>query len=164
MNADNVEFMGIYRQHVGLLRSRAQRILGDASGAQDLVQETFIRYLHYQKRGGTAKETTAFLHQICTNLALNQLRNSKRQRQILTNIEQETVVHNTADERILLRQVLAEVGEEEAQIAAYYYIDGMEQDEIAALLQMNRRTVGRRLERFRQQATQHLKRDQRQVM
>jgi DNA-directed RNA polymerase specialized sigma24 family protein len=37
-------------------------------------------------------------------------------------------------------------------VAVYYYVDDMDQAEIAAVLGVSRRTIGYRLDRFREQA------------
>jgi RNA polymerase sigma-70 factor (ECF subfamily) len=48
-----------------------------------------------------------------------------------------------------VRQLLLEVPEQLREIAVYYYVDQMDQEEIAALLGVSRRTVGNRLEEFK---------------
>ncbi|OGQ77391.1 MAG: hypothetical protein A2289_17140 [Deltaproteobacteria bacterium RIFOXYA12_FULL_58_15] len=138
-----------YRSHITMVRGRALRILGVEAAAQDVAQETFMKLLEYRRKGISEDNTAAFLYRAATNLALNRLRDAKRRQELLE--EQASHTSPSASDptdRPALRRILGLVGREEAEIAIYYYVDGMEQEEIAELLQMERRTVGRRLERF----------------
>ena len=97
------------------------------------------------------------MYRSVTNLALNRLRDRKRRRAL---IEAHTASLNGSSEpsdRLLIRQILGLVGKREAEVAVYYYIEELEQQEIAALLELPRRTVGRRLEAFRRRAEALLK-------
>jgi DNA-directed RNA polymerase specialized sigma24 family protein len=58
----------------------------------------------------------------------------------------------TPEARTALRAVLAHVEDELAQVAVFYYVDDMDQAEIAAVLGVSRRTIGYRLDRFREEA------------
>ncbi|MEQ8984976.1 MAG: helix-turn-helix domain-containing protein, partial [Deltaproteobacteria bacterium] len=55
-------------------------------------------------------------------------------------------------DRVFLREVMRRVPEDLAQVAVYYYLDQMKQSEIADLLGVSRRTIGNRLEAFREHA------------
>jgi RNA polymerase sigma-70 factor, ECF subfamily len=137
-----------YRCHIAMVRGRALRILGVEATAQDVAQEAFVKLLEYRRRGPLEDNTSAFLYRVATNLALNRLRDSKRRQELLLAQSQTGSTVDEPIDRVALRKVLGLVGKDEAEIAIYYYVDGMEQEEIAELLHMERRTVGRRLERF----------------
>jgi len=55
-------------------------------------------------------------------------------------------------EMVLLRRLLAGADEATSKAAVYVYLDGMSHKEAARLLGVSRRTVGNRLNRFKQQA------------
>jgi RNA polymerase sigma-70 factor (ECF subfamily) len=150
-------FAELYRRHVTMVRRRALRLLGSPGAADDVAQQAFVQLIEYRRQGGTDRETPAFLYRTATNLALNVLRDGKRRRELLGAhwAGPEATVEATSD-RIAMRKVLALVPEEEAQIASYYYVDGLEHQEIADLLGLERRTVGRRLERFQKRALELL--------
>ena len=57
-----------------------------------------------------------------------------------------------SDLELTLRRLLRDVPQELSEIAAYYFVDHMNQDEIASILGVSRRTVGNRIEEFRQAA------------
>ncbi len=143
----------LYRRYVGLLRRRALRLLRDEQLAEDLTQEAFVRWIEYHRGGGSARDASAFLFRTTTNLALNYLRDRKNRGRLLDQkvAPAQELGGKTAGQRadeIAVRKVIAESDEEGARIALLYYVDGMNQDEIAEHLGMQRRTVGRRLERF----------------
>jgi len=142
-----------YRQYVTMVRGCAQRIVRDEAAAEDIVQEVFLRFIKHRDRGDEERATAAYLYRMTSNLALNYVRDRKHRAQLLDrNRPYETAAEDKPIDAMTARDVLAQVTDEEAQIATYYYVEGLEQHEIAALLQMQRRTVGRRLERFRAQA------------
>ena len=150
-NYDELEFAELYRKHITMIRHRARYLLKNEQAAEDIAQETFLKFLNYQQKGGTAQETAAFLYRTATNLALNRIRDSKRRRELLAQNTPEKRTHERdPTDRMALERVLCQASAEEAQIAVHYYIDGMTQHEIAELLGIQRRTIGRRLERFNQ--------------
>ena len=97
---------------------------------------------------------TTWLYQITTHYCLNLIRDRGRRRQLL---EQNVVLDGTtpdepgsaaASDLVLLRQLLAEADEQQAQAAVYVYLDGMSHEEAAEMLGVSKRTVGNLLERF----------------
>jgi len=147
------EIAAVYRRHIVMVRRCAERIVLDRAAAEDVAQETFVKFLEYGAKGGSARDTAALLYRIATNLALTRIRTAKRRRELLDRERNNRArVESTADDRLSMQRVLGGVSEEEARIALSYYVEGLEQEEIAELLSMERRTVGRRLESFRSQA------------
>jgi RNA polymerase sigma-70 factor (ECF subfamily) len=53
------------------------------------------------------------------------------------------------DARPTLAALLRRIPEDLHEVAVYYYVDDMSQDEIAGLLNVARRTIGNRLDAFR---------------
>ncbi|WNG50751.1 sigma-70 family RNA polymerase sigma factor [Archangium minus] len=157
-SASQADISTLYRRHVALVRNCALRILGEPAAAEDVAQEVFIRFLHHRNRSGDERDTVAFLYRTSSNLAINRLRDARRrntlQEEHLPQGDQESP--HSPEDGLLLRKVLAEADEEQAQIAACYFIHGMEHEEIAGLLGIPRRTVGRRLEKFREHAERML--------
>ncbi|QSQ22997.1 sigma-70 family RNA polymerase sigma factor [Pyxidicoccus parkwayensis] len=154
-----VDISTLYRRHVALVRGCALRILGEPAAAEDVAQEAFIRFLQHRERSGSEQDTAAFLYRTSTNLALNRLRDARR-RQGLHDAhlpDEEPRSPHSPEDGLALRKVLAEADPEQAQIAACYFIHGMEHEEIAGLLGVPRRTVGRRLEKFRAHAEHMLR-------
>ncbi|MBZ4416336.1 RNA polymerase sigma factor [Myxococcus sp. RHSTA-1-4] len=149
-----VDLSSLYRRHVAMVRGCALRILGEPSAAEDVAQEAFIRFLQHRERSGGEQDTAAFLYRTSTNLALNRLRDARRRKGLQEAHLPDAEPHSphSPEDGLALRKVLAEADPEQAQIAACYFIHGMEHEEIAGLLGLPRRTVGRRLAKFRAHA------------
>jgi RNA polymerase sigma-70 factor (ECF subfamily) len=156
--ASQADISTLYRRHVALVRNCALRILGEPAAAEDVAQEVFIRFLRHRDRGGDERDTAAFLYRTSTHLAINRLRDARRRNTLHeAHVPQEEPESpRSPEDGLMLRKVLAEADEEQAQIAACYFIHGMEHEEIATLLGIPRRTVGRRLEKFREHAERML--------
>jgi RNA polymerase sigma-70 factor (ECF subfamily) len=73
MNAD------AFAQHRGLLFTVAYEMLGSASDAEDVVQETWLRWANVDQ--AIVREPRAYLVRIVTRQALNRLRTLSRQRE-----------------------------------------------------------------------------------
>jgi RNA polymerase sigma-70 factor (ECF subfamily) len=146
----------IYRSHVVMMRNCARRLLGSEAMAEDIVQQGFLKYIEYKNGGGAEDNTGAFLYRTVTNLALNLIRDSRSRKMLLDAQQRSASSRDPVEERLVLREVLEVVTEEEARIAAYYYFEGLDQEEISELLGIERRTVGRRLQRFNERARELL--------
>ncbi len=68
--------MDAFTEHRPLLFGIAYRMLGSVMDAEDIVQETFLRW-----RGLSAENPRAYLARITTNLCLDQLRSAAHQRE-----------------------------------------------------------------------------------
>src|SRR5260370_23151272 len=69
----------VFNQHRGLLFSIAYRMLGSSADAEDMVQETFIRW--QQTSGVDIHSARAFLVTIISRLCINHLQSAPVQRQ-----------------------------------------------------------------------------------
>lgn len=143
----------LYRRHGPALLRRARAILANDAAARDAVQETFVCALRAGSGFRNEASPTTWLYRITTNLCLNQLRDGARRSALL---DERGPVAEAApadqEDRVTLTQVLSRVPEELREIAVYYYVDRMSQDEIASMLSVARRTVGNRLEEFKRLA------------
>src|SRR5512133_3347673 len=68
-----------FEQYRGLLFSIAYRMLGSVMEAEDLVQETYLRYEHAHDKD--IQSTKAYLTTIITHLCLDYLKSAKTQRE-----------------------------------------------------------------------------------
>jgi RNA polymerase sigma-70 factor (ECF subfamily) len=132
---------------------RARTILADEQAAKDALQEVFMRVLGKGAEFRQESSPVTWLYRITTNLCLNRLRDSGRRAQLLR--EQEPPRHAAPpgiDDLLTVRRLLERIPEELREVAIYYHVDQMNQDEIAALIGTSRRLVGYRLEQFKSQA------------
>jgi RNA polymerase sigma-70 factor (ECF subfamily) len=129
---------------------RANAILGDRDAAKDTVQEVFMRAMNSRVEIGRLESPMRWLYRVTTNLCLNRLRDVARQKRILgASGPAPPSDHGQADAAITVRALLRNVSPALQEIAVYYFVDHMSQDEISEMLGIPRRTVGHRLEQFR---------------
>lgn len=141
----------LYARHGAMVLRRARAILGEEQAARDAMQEVFVRA--FRERDGFRGEASpvTWLYQITTNLCLNKIRDSARQRELLARqgAPSEEAGEASPEMKATLAAILRRVPDALREIAVYYYVDEMNQDEIAELLGVSRRTVGNRLEEFK---------------
>lgn len=68
-----------FHQHRGLLFSIAYRMLGSRADAEDMLQETFLRW--QQASGAEIRDPRAFLVTVITRLCINQLQSARVKRE-----------------------------------------------------------------------------------
>jgi len=157
-NINRGEIEELYRKYGALVRRRARSILGDEHEAQDAMQEVFVRVIAAMAEFRGQSQPSTWLYRITTNLCLNRIRDSRRRRDRLAEAAGDGHDHlvpaaaPTPEARSTLRAVLARVDDELGQVAVLCYVDDMDQAEIAVVLGVSRRTIGYRLDRFREEA------------
>lgn len=134
-----------------MVRNRALRLLGDADAAQDVAQEVFVKFLENERSEDELQNVAGFLYRMSTNAALDRLRVKYRHTSYTPEMGEPTQAPGLEDQ-LALQKVLAICRDDDAKIAVYYYIDGMDQEEISELTQVPRRTVSHHLDRFRTRA------------
>lgn len=145
-----------YEQTHAAVYGFALSILKHAPDAQDALQETYLRAWDAAGRYRAQGKPMAWLLTITRNLAMDRLR--ERQRQPTPAQDdmpaQEAWPQLDAENRLLLQQLLATLGDEERQILMLHSLTGLRHREIAALLSMPLSTVlskySRAVKRLRQ--------------
>lgn len=144
--------MEAYERHGRALIRRAVRLLGNVEDARDVVQSLFVDL--YQ-RGDTTTDLP-YLYVAVTNRCLTLLRDTSNRARLLEKNDGALVppARTPCDDEIigldLLTKLVRELDDSEAQVLTYRYVDDMTQEEIASLLGLSRKTVGKRLDRVRE--------------
>jgi RNA polymerase sigma-70 factor (ECF subfamily) len=144
--------MEAYERYGRALIRRAARVVGNPDDARDLVQTLFVDL--YQR--DDVPLDLPYLYRAVTNRCLSFLRDeSNRARLLEGNVTALAPAARTrCDDRVigldLLTKLVRELDDAETEVLTYHYLDDMTQDEIATLLGLSRKTVGKRLERVRQ--------------
>lgn len=147
---DGAFLAGLYARYSRSVRRRAASMLSDRDAAKDVMQEVFLRALGARAEFTAARSPLTWLNRIATNLCLNRLRDTRRRRNILEQVTSfdESSTGPVGDVALTLETLLTKVPPDLQEIAVYYYVDQMSQEEIASMLAVPRRTVGYRLEQF----------------
>ncbi len=145
------EVAELYRRHAPALQRRCASIVGNAEEARDLVQETFARYLSARTTFDRASPFTV-LYRIATNASIDRLRRRKTATEEELDPEVQPGDLGSEPRRVEslrdLAQLTKGLTEEELTVAVLHHLDGYTQDNIAASLDMSRKTVGKILGKF----------------
>jgi RNA polymerase sigma-70 factor (ECF subfamily) len=150
----------LYRAYGGAIFARCRRLLGDDAAAEDATQETFMRVYRHIAAAPDAREAVAWIYRIATNYCLNELRDRKRRPLAVetlpesASVEPEQALANVDLARQLMQRVPAKL----RAPAWLYYVDGLDQEEVARVLGISRRTVVTRLGAFQESARKYLAR------
>jgi RNA polymerase sigma-70 factor (ECF subfamily) len=144
----------LFRRYGPVIYHRCRMILGDAAAAQDATQETFLRVQRHLQKIPEADEALAYIYRIATNYCLNERRNQKHRAEPMA--EPPEVSEASFEERVadrhLASHLMARVPAHLRTPAFLHYVDGLDQSEVAKVLNVSRRTVVSRLSEFQSRA------------
>lgn len=149
------EIEALYRAHGDVVLRRATAILGNVEDAREVLQDLFVSLVKDPSRYRKESSPVTFLYAATTHRALRRLRDRKnRNRLVDEHVKPFATERDPArgEQLAILRDVLRHLPEDLAAVAAYTYLDGLSQDEIAPLLGCSRRQVGKLLEKFHARA------------
>ncbi|WP_141621377.1 RNA polymerase sigma factor [Myxococcus sp. AB036A] len=154
---DVVQTEGYYRRYGEPVYRRCQRLLGDDALAWDTTQEVFLRVHAHLKQVRAASSPLSWMLTVADRQCFSLLRRRRTEAtSALTLRAPMWDVHAPPDaamERLLVeadlvRHVLAHCPEDVQRVVAHRFFDELEQEQIALLLDVSRKTVQRKLQTF----------------
>lgn len=136
-------FEEIYRQTARPLWSYIARISGNRMAADDILQETYLRFLRSPFKGNDLKEVKPYLYKIATNLVykrFNQMK-SRNESEYVTSMENEAAAPGIFTEKIEMTEIFARLKEQERALLWLACVEGYEHREIAEILKLNSLSV-----------------------
>lgn len=149
----------LYRAYGPMIYARCRRLLGDGTAAEDATQETFMR-VHRHLDKADSREALAWIYRIATNYCLNEIRDRKNRPEPhdeLPDVVSDDVERALGD-RDLAAKIVTRSPEKLRSVAWLYHVDGLDQAEVARVLDISRRTVVTRLAEFSDNAKKFLAR------
>lgn len=155
---DEAAFEALVERHQDLLINYATRMIGCRSQAEDVVQETFVRFFRSLDRYREQGNLKAFLLRIVTNLVVSRERRRKRWRLLLPAFSGAEVARTEPSPQALAllseahRQLLTSIQTLDPRYRAPLImreIEGLTYQEIALALRVSEGTVKSRLHRAR---------------
>ena len=144
--------MQAYERYGRALLRKAERIVGNREDARDIVQALFVDL--YQR--SDVPMDLPYLYRAVTNRCLTFVRDETNRARLLERHDAalgpspRTACDDRAIGLDLLVKLLRELDAAEGEVLAYRYLDDMTQDEIATMLGLSRKTIGKRLDRIRE--------------
>lgn len=143
--------MDAYERYGRALLRKAERIVGNREDARDILQALFVDL--YQ-RSDTPMDLP-YLYRAITNRCLTFVRDETNRARLLERHDEalapprRTACDDVAIGHDLLLKLVGALDAGESEVLAYRFLDDMTQDEIATLLGLSRKTIGKRLDRIR---------------
>jgi RNA polymerase sigma-70 factor, ECF subfamily len=142
----------LYDEHAAVLWRYALRLTGDASQAEDVVQETLLRaWQHPEVIGDSERSARAWLFTVARNMIIDD-RRSARHRNVGGSLDEEGAPEqSTPDEvnatldRLLVADAMAQLSAEHRAVIERSYYRGWTTAQIATDLQIAEGTVKSRL-------------------
>jgi RNA polymerase sigma-70 factor (ECF subfamily) len=145
----------LYRRCGPVIYRRCLKILGDRAAAEDATQEVFCKLMRHIDGLEEGDGYLPWIYRVATNHCLNLLRDEARLQTMPPELLADEGVHGAAaalPERDLGARLLAAVDEETRAVAVLALVDGLTQDEVAGVLGISRKTVGKKLRLFVERA------------
>ncbi len=153
----------LYRKFGPAIYSRCRRLLKDDAHAEDATQEVFVRVIKHIQAAPDDAAALAWIYRISTNYCLNQLRDRARQAEPTAPDELPELEGGVAEPQLLdrdqARKLIDRTPEKLRETVVLYYVDGLEQEQVARTLGISRRTVINRLQEFQERSRKFLARD-----
>jgi RNA polymerase sigma-70 factor (ECF subfamily) len=152
----------LYREYGPAIFARCRRLLEDVAAAEDATQETFLRVRKHLERAPDGRQALAWIYRIATNYCLNEIRNRKVRAEPREHLPEQAAEPRSVEDALanedLARRLIRRAPEKLRVVAWLYHVDGMEQAEIATVLDISRRTVVNRLAEFEDKAKKFVQR------
>lgn len=162
----NSEMQQIMKEQAGYLVQLSYMYVKDVQLAEDIVQESFIKYFKAPEKFAERASLKTYLSRIVIHTSIDYLRSWKaRRRMLLKLVQQEPrafvatpadVLQHKLEQTTLMQHVLALSLKYREVIILFYYED-MTSLEIAELLKVSENTVKTRLRRAREQLKARMK-------
>jgi len=139
---DEPSFLQLYRRTVTALRAYAARVLGNTTDADDIAQESYLRFVRSPPATDDPQQLRAFLFRIASHLMVDHWRRRRRER---SRMDEPARAEGSAGPDLPLRLDMARVFEQlraqERQLMWLAYVEGADHREIAAALGLRERSV-----------------------
>jgi RNA polymerase sigma-70 factor, ECF subfamily len=148
----SLDFTDAYARYLPPVQAKCRRLLGCSSSAEDVAQETFLRWWQESGLEGTdTRQVMAWLYRTSTRLAIDVLRDRRRTTfgdDGVDEIPCAVDLAACAEARAAIRVLAHSSPREELAVAILCRVDGLPQPETAMVLGVSDRTVRRMLDRF----------------
>lgn len=139
---DDAIFEKIYEETARPLWAYTARVSGSTTAADDILQETYLRFLKSPPREAALEQAKPYLYKIATNLVYDRFRRLKREsaREIVLSQKSDLMAETFAGETEMA-QVFSQLKEQERALLWLAYIEGYDHGEIAGILKLNKLSI-----------------------
>jgi RNA polymerase sigma-70 factor (ECF subfamily) len=140
----------LYSRHYEAVFRAALRVTGNAADAEDVLQTVFLRVLSGRDADAAARRPAAYFRRAAVNAAVDILRRRAAHGETTYN---EAASGAAAEPPLLLkerlRRAIATLSGDDATLFLLRHVEGLSNDELAELFQLQKNNVAVRLHRIR---------------
>lgn len=134
-------FHELYERTSPRIAAYLRRVTGSPDWAEDLLQDTYVRFLNADTPAMDERQTLSYLYRIATNLVYDGWRTMKREREW----EEISVVEDTPPEPVGLRRdvetALGQLSARERALVWLAYVEGYAHRDIGRVLEVKEKSV-----------------------
>ena len=153
------ELETLFQTHHARVFRTAQRITGSAADAEDVLQNVFLRLIKGQEAYDLSKNPEAYLSRAAINASLDLLRSRTRSKSIgLDEADADALagrsrspeaLHADRELQALVREAVSRLGKTAGEMFVLRYYEGLDNKEIAVVMETSPLVVGVVLHRAR---------------
>ena len=140
----------LYEQHSEAVFRAALRVTGNVADAEDVLQTVFMRLLSRNAQQPSAAHAAGYVRRAAVNAAVDLLR--RRAVRMATPYDDEAP-HAAVEPALLLkeqvRRAIATLDPDDASLFLLRYVEGLSNQELADLFQLDKNNIAVRLHRIR---------------
>ena len=152
-------FAELYERHYEAVFRAALRVTGNPADAEDVLQTVFLRVFSQRDDEEAARRPTAYFRRAAVNAAVDLLR--RRAVHAETAYDDEAP-RNAPEPPVLLkerlRRALATIDSEDAALFLLRHVEGLSNEELAGMFQLEKNNIAVRLHRIRRRLQTEMER------
>jgi RNA polymerase sigma-70 factor (ECF subfamily) len=146
-------FAELYERHYEAVFRAALRVTGNPADAEDVLQIVFLRFLAQRAEGGEVEQVAlpaAYFRRAAVNAAVDVLRRrTLRAESAYDDRAAHAVVHTPFLLKERLRRAIAALDSEDASLFLLRHVEGLSNEELAEMFEIEKNNVAVRLHRIR---------------
>jgi RNA polymerase sigma-70 factor (ECF subfamily) len=152
-------FAELYERHYEAVFRAALRVTGNPADAEDVLQTVFLRVLSRRADAEDAPLTAAYFRRAAVNAAVDVLR---RRELRAASVYDDQAPHAATEAPLLLkeqlRRAIAALDPEDATLFLMRHVEGLSNEELAVMFEIEKNNVAVRLHRIRQRLQAEMER------
>jgi len=157
-----MNFDKIYSEYFTSIYKFIFRTIGDGEQANDITQETFIKFYHYLTANNEIRNPKAWLYRVAVNMCKNYMRRRSTYHQVINTVaepnnpsEDVELTLIKEEKKKLVRAALAKLSKRD-QILLQLYNDGFSYSEMAEIMHLKKASIGKFLSRAIEKCTRYI--------
>jgi RNA polymerase sigma-70 factor (ECF subfamily) len=143
-------FAGLFERHYEAVFRTALRVTGRPADAEDVLQTVFLRLLSGSEQDEAARRPAAYFRRAAVNAAVDLLRRrAVRAETAYDDAAPHAAIESTLLLKEQLRRAIATLDSDDAALFVLRYIEGLSNQELADVFQLEKNNVAVRLHRIR---------------